>query len=64
MCTAVVEDDEVDLVRLLLEIALDRACVPRQSVGGGKFFQSQPRSRFALLKTTALRGILTFGDPL
>ena len=39
------------------------ACNPRQSVGGGKFIQKRVRTRFPLLKTTALRGKLTFGDP-
>ena len=33
MRTAVVEDDEVDLVRLLLEIALDRACFTVEGFG-------------------------------
>ena len=37
--------------------------LPRQSVEGGKSIQKRVRTRFPLLKTTALRGKLTFGDP-
>ena len=37
-------------------ISLTMLKVPRQSVGGGKFIQKRVRTRFPLLKTTALRG--------
>ena len=37
--------------------------LPRQSVEGGKSIQKRVRTRFPLLKTTALRGKFTFGDP-
>ena len=36
---------------------------PRQSVGGGKSIQKRVRTRSPLLKTTAVRKKLTFGDP-
>ena len=36
---------------------------PRQSVGGGKSIQKRVGTRFLLLKTAALRGKLTSGDP-
>ena len=39
-------------------------CKPRQSVEGGKFIQNRHLSLIPLLKITALRGHLTFGDPL
>ena len=35
----------------------------RQSVGGGKFIQKRGYPRSPLLKTTALKGKLTFGNP-
>ena len=38
-------------------------CIPRQSVGGGQSIQKCARKHSPLLKTTALRGKLTFGDP-
>jgi len=37
--------------------------LPSQSVWGGKFIQKRVRTRFPLLKTTALKGKSTFGDP-
>jgi hypothetical protein len=41
------------------------ACpLPRQSVGESKFIQNRLRSRFPLLKISALRGKLTSGEPL
>ena len=45
-------------------IARQRHRKLRRRVGGGKFIQNRLRSRFSLLKTTALRGKLTLGDPL
>ena len=36
---------------------------PRQSVGRDKLIQKRLRRRSPLLKTTALRGELTFDDP-
>ena len=36
---------------------------PRQSVGGGIFFQNRNGMRFPFLKTAAFEGKLTFGDP-
>jgi len=36
---------------------------PRQSVGGGKIIQKRQYWRSPLLKTTALEGKLTFGNP-
>jgi hypothetical protein len=45
------------------EEALFPTFPPRQSVGGGKFIQKRRYPRSPLLKTTALKGKLTFGDP-
>ena len=42
--------------------AYDGACGPRQSGGGGKTLQNRAYARSPLLKITALRGKLTFGD--
>jgi len=37
--------------------------LPRQNFGGGQFIQKRGYPRSLLLKTTALKGKLTFGDP-
>ena len=43
-------------------VTSQRAEVPRQSVGGGKFLQERAYTRSPLLKIIALKGELTFGD--
>jgi hypothetical protein len=53
---------EVPLNDVLVCSSLTRALPPRQSVGRGKSIQKRVRTRFSLLKITALRGKLTFGD--
>jgi hypothetical protein len=47
----------------LWSLNLSLLLLPRQSVGGGKSIQKRVLTRSPLVKTTALRGKLTFGDP-